>query len=282
MNMVLQKKRKYFVNFQQMWTDNKSDKIVTLFSFLYGIAIIWELTRHYDFIYGTLEDHCSIIPFKTNYLFQIFFGLLIISIFAAIFVSKLKHFAWLLASFSFFLIFRSFVTCHSNSQNGYAPMNQAIVFWILLTLALKPLLNATRTIFLIKFYLLFSYFSGGIAKIRSGFEWTNGWTLKYHFIERHATLDLSHSIDLVSDVRYASMLSWLVIILELLVPLALLSKFIEYGFVFAFLIFQLCCWYFLEIYWMVFYGWAYLIYVSIFLVYLSEKLSSNSFTNISK
>jgi hypothetical protein len=248
-----------------------NELILLLFSWLYSAAIFWELHRDTAFHMNSINPSCGIMTASLgvhpNGIYYLLLALIPLSL-------LLQHrFAWLwgVCAALYFICLRDFVICQSGPERIYMAWNHAIVFWVFLAMSTQKILGAAKTVTLIKFLLLISYFAGGIAKVRHGLEWMNGWTLQYYFLQRHIDLNTPLAVEMVSNLQTAKILSWLVVLPEILVPLAFLNKRLEWVFVISFFIFQIICWYVLKLKWMHYYGWTYLIYFSMVLVWLFQK-----------
>lgn len=249
-----------------------NELILLVFSWLYAFAIFSELYRDLRFHMSSINLTCGTLTSSLNVDPTFLYNILLALIPLSLLMQKKISSGFTVCAVLFLICMRDFIICQSGPENIYTAWNHAVVFWVLLALGFKNYLGTEKTITLIKFLLLFSYFAGGIAKIRHGFEWMNGWTLQYYFLQRHIDLDAPLAWSMVSNINVAKALSWLVVLPELLVPLAFFNKRLEWLFVFSFFIFQIICWYVLKLKWMHYYGWTYLIYFSIFLVWIFEKI----------
>ena len=236
--------------------------ILKVFSFLYAIAIFIQLSWDRVFILNNLPTN----EMGLNPLWLFYF--LCASLLINPFLPKSFSWIWLLSALLFFILINQFLYTQAGPEKAYRAWNHAIVFWTFIILGFQKTLGAPRTVFLLKFFLIFSYFAGRVAKIRHGFDWTNGWTLQYYFLQRHIDLNTPEGWWLVSDLTRAQLLSWLILLVELATPLVFINKRIEYCFVGFYFIFQILCWWLMKLKFMNYYGWSYLIYASILLVYL--------------
>lgn len=234
-----------------------------IFNALYAIAIAWQIFNDFDSVNNSITHNCSytfsVLPISS----QVLTGVLLFCIIVASLGFRITNWFWLLASGIYFILFKEFLDCQAGSEKVYRAWNHALPFWSMLTLGFQNLWDSKKTIFLIKFLLLFSYFAGGLAKVRHGFTWANGRTLQYYFLQRHADLDTPLAIPIIINIKLAITLSWALLIGELLILLAFFNKKIEYFFVISFFIFQIICWQVIKLKWMPYYGWNYLIYLSL-------------------
>lgn len=198
-----------------------------------------------------------------------------------ILIEKVFQAIWILTATLFFIFFHDFLVCQAGPEKVYMAWNHAMVFWVFLVLGVRKTIGTTRAIFLIKFYLLFSYFAGGVAKIKHGGEWMNGYTLQYYFLQRHIDLDTPLAWNLVANLSVSKIVSYIIVLSELLIPIAFLNKKIEWVFVVGCFIFQGICWYTMKLNWMNYYGWTYLIYASILIVnYIHENSLIHSWIDL--
>ena len=240
------------------------DQILTIFVFLYSFAIAFEIWRiHFTIVFNLKEFFA---PGGGDLLSQLFFWALLVSIAVSTFFYRSRPQLFLVTAGLFLVVFRIYLMTVFFPERAYMPWNHAMIFWIFLALGLRRTLTDQKLIVLLKFYLLFSYFAAGVAKVRHGWEWMNGWTMQFNVLDRHMLLDTPLAWEIFKNLPRAQFLSWTVILLELSVPLVLIFRKLEWFYVFGFLFFQFLCWYTMKIYWMDFYGWSYLIYFSILVV----------------
>ncbi|MCB9072484.1 MAG: HTTM domain-containing protein [Bdellovibrionaceae bacterium] len=157
------------------------------------------------------------------------------------------------------------------------PWNFSIVLFNLFILILSPGVNALSLdsvlklktvpvhipnwpIWLLKFNLAFSYFSGGIVKIRSGLEWMNGYTLQFYLIYRDILFDIPIGRWVSEQYPILLFICISTVIFELLFPLVLFSRTAALIMLPLTFLMQVLFYLFVDLRWMDFYGWAYLIY----------------------
>lgn len=252
------------------------DLVLLVFTFIYALGIFVQLCLDYNFNVKPLSLMCGPITSSLNWSPQVLYWLLLGFLVASPFVQKKICWIWAITACVYFICIRDFLVCQAGPEKAYMAWNHAIVFWIFCALSFQKILGSQKTIFLIKFFLIFSYFAGGLAKIRHGLDWMNGWTLQFYFLQRHIDLDTPLAWALVSNFTLSKVLSYLVVVTELLVPLAFINKKLEWFFVVSFFIFQIICWQVLKLKWMNYYGWSYLIYVSIAAVAAARYFESKS------
>lgn len=233
--------------------------ILKLFGFLYSIGMLLQLMWDRSFLLGTVPNFFNI------------YLLLCMSLLITPFLKTKFSTAWLITMALYFWLFWSLLKVQAGSDLKIGGSNFAMSFWVFLILGLQSWLKPSQTIFLLKFILLFSYFAGGVAKIRHGLEWINGWTLQYYFLQRHIDLDIPYGWWLFSDLARAKFLSVMIVTVELLTPLAFFNKRLEWMFVAFYFSFQLACYWLMKLKFMNYYGWSYMIYVSIALVYFYDR-----------
>lgn len=117
------------------------------------------------------------------------------------------------------------------------------------------------TVELLKFNLVYSYFAGGIVKIRSGFEWMNGYTLQGHIFHSHLESDLPLAYSLAQNLTLMKIISIATVVVELLYPIVLITR-PQVGWFFASitLFMQMIFWLLIDLQWMKYFGWSYLVY----------------------
>ncbi len=238
--------------------------ILRLFGFLYAAGLLLQLYWDQHFILQHTPELTGLYIFLC--------GSLVLNPF----LKSKWSVTWIASTIAYFIIMQRFLLIKTSGNLNIGGSNHAMVFWVLLTLSAQKWLGPSRTVFLIKFLLLFSYFAGGVAKARHGFDWMNGWTLRYYFLNRHLDLNTPEGWWLVADLTRAKILSWLLVSVELLTPLAFLSRRLEWAFVLFYASFQLLCMWLMKLKFMNYYGWSYMIYVSIALVYLYQKYQINN------
>ena len=254
---------------------NKLDinkKILDIFAIIYSIAICYELIQVRSYYIYTGEYYLNQI-FKCSFGYSYLYHFLILILPIAGFLYRKYSNVFLCVSVMFFYVFKIIINSKLYPENAFQPYNQNIVFWIFLTMGLRQFMNDDhKIIYLIKFYVLFSYFAGGLIKIKSGLDWMNGWTLYYYLIDRSVIYRIPFALGFFKNLLYAKIASWVAIISELSVFLTLFKKKLEIYFTFFFITFQIFCHFILEIHFLPFFIWANLIYLSSFLV--RKKYSS--------
>lgn len=187
-----------------------------------------------------------------------------------------------LASSIFFLLFvGTALGCAAGPDPVYMNWQHAIVFFNLLIFVFSPsvgfnfrkmqisssihsqysLARSAICIFLFKFNLIYTYFAGGIAKLQYGLDWANGYTLQGHLIYTHLHTYIPQATFLITKIELLTVASWVVLVAELAAPIALFSTRFSVFFVLGTLMFQIACFYLIDLTWMEYFGWAYLIYV---------------------
>lgn len=242
--------------------------ILRLFSVLYAVAIGLQLYWDRHFILGYL-------PSSYN---GIYFFLAVTLVINPFLKSKFSW-TWLLTTSVYFILIYDFLKIQTGGDLYFGGSNFAMPFWVLLVLSAQKWLGPSRTIFLIKFLLLFSYFAAGVAKIRHGFDWMNGWTLQHYFLSRHMDLNIPEGWWLVENLTRAKILSWLLVVVELATPLAFFNRKLEWAFVIFYFSFQIACYHLMKLKFMNYYGWSYIIYLSIILIFLYERSKAKSIKN---
>ena len=238
----------------------QSDRLILrTFTFLYSAALFLQFFLDRFFILHTAPSYDGLFIF------------LCITLLINPFLNTKWSWWWITTTIAYCLLGSHFLFLMTDSNLTVGGINMAMPFWVFLTLSAQKWLGPSRTVFLIKFLLLFSYFAGGVAKIRHGFDWMNGWTLQYYFLARHMDLNTPEGWWLFSDLTRAKLLSIVIVTAELLTPLAFFNRKIEWFFVIFYFSFQIACWWLMKLKFMNYYGWSYLIYVAIALVFIYEK-----------
>ena len=242
------------------------DLILRIFGFLYGAGLFFQLYGSHHLILSTLENHHGFHPL-------LFFTFLLASIVLSALAPPKWSWLWLVSTGLYFVLIRTFIEehlgLHSHQHNSV--LGTAMPFWVFLVMGFQKWVGSARTIFLIRFLLIFSYFSAGLIKIHYGFDWANGWTLQHYFLHRHVELDLGPGWWFASDLTRAKWASAAVLAMELLSPLAFLNRKLEWSFIALSFAFNILCFWLMKLSWMNYYGWSYLIYLAILLVYFLNK-----------
>ncbi len=241
----------------------KDKKTLDLFAIIYSIAICCELIRVRSYYIFTGEYYLTSVlkgTFGYSYLYCSLIAILPISGFL---YRKHSH-IFLYVSLMFFCVFKVIINSKLYPENIFQPYNHDIVFWIFLTLGLRQFIEDAKVISLIKFYILFSYFAGGVIKIKSGWDWMNGWTLYYYIIDRSVIYDIPFALGFFKNLLYAKIASWIAVVSELSVVFVLFKKSLNFYFSLFFIIFQIFCHFILEIHFLPFFIWANLIYLASF------------------
>lgn len=169
------------------------------------------------------------------------------------------------------------VGCDRGVENTYTAWNHAIVWQNLLILTVAPGVNRWNLfswfgrpigsmhmprwpVELLKFNLVFAYFAGGIAKVRGGLEWMNGYTLQYHLLDRHLSLDLPLALGFASSWWLCFFASVTMVALELTCLIVFLVPRLTVFYVGTFFALQIFWMFFMKLHWMKYFGWSYLIY----------------------
>lgn len=123
------------------------------------------------------------------------------------------------------------VGCDRGVERAYTASNHAIVWQNLFILACAPGVNRWNLmnwgkemhflpsprwpVELLKFNLMFAYFAGGVVKVRGGLDWMNGYTLQYHLLDRHLSLDIPMAYSFASSWWLCFVSSVIMVALEL-------------------------------------------------------------------
>lgn len=163
----------------------------------------------------------------------------------------------------FLWVIGSTISCASGPNPDYVPWHHAIVPFNLIVLAVAPLGSSQPNwpIFLLKFNLVYAYFAGGIAKVKFGFDWMNGYSLQAHLIYSHLHAGAPAVLPLIGQHGLLVAISITVVLAELASPLALISRRFAIFFICGSLIFQLIFYWLIDLRWMNYFGWSYLIYL---------------------
>ena len=204
----------------------------------------------------------------------------------------LSQFSGLASTLAFFWVFGSNLGCGFSASLAYTNWQHSIVVFNLLILSLSPAgklwsidsyfskrPNSNKAylyVFLLKFNLAYSYFAGGIAKLQYGFDWSNGYTLQGYLLYAALKLEKYALIPLASHLSTLQVISIIVLATEILFPLALFSSRLSCFFVGGSLLFQIIFWFLIDLRWMRYFGWSYLIYFIELAFFILISLSSAS------
>ncbi len=277
MKAIIRKLEKYFFREQPA-------VIICSYRFLYCGILLFLFIERIPFYQKTFSaGHCTSLevirligPFQPNEVSWMMYGLVVSLALSALgFFSRVS----LLASFLFLLVIEGVSIGCSRGGSEYLPLDMPIVLWNFLLLALAPGVNRITIISLfgkekllqlkapswgvelIKFTLIFAYFASGVAKIREGFSWLNGYTLQWHLLDRYLYRDGAELSLAFANVFWLCLVSsWVVVGMELSAPLAYLGKRATWFILIFFLIFQLICFVVMDLRYFDFFGWVYLIY----------------------
>lgn len=187
------------------------------------------------------------------------------------------------------------VGCDRGVENVYTAWNHAIVWQNLLILtvapgvthwnllswfgrSMKPSVEPRWPVELLKFNLVFAYFAGGLAKLRSGLGWMNGYTLQYHLFDRHLSLDLPLASQFASSWWFCFFASVVMVALELTCLIIFFVPRLTALYVGTFFVLQIFWIFFMKLQWMKYFGWSYLIYALELALFVratwNEKFSS--------
>lgn len=269
---------------QRLFFGHRPDWILPLFRVLYPLALLYPLLIEMPSIFARADSQmCYPIPiFKLLSLpiipsswMPIIFWLLIGSL-LSLSVGLATRVSAATATFLFFWVIGSTISCASGPNPDYTPWHQAIVVFNLLILAvapcnqrfsldrsfwqISPAESLNWPILLLKFNLAFAYFAGGIAKLRHGLDWMNGYSLQAHLIYTHLHIDTPAVLPLLKYHELMVAISVIVVVAEIVFPLALISRFMAIVCIAGSLAFQLLFYYLIDLRWMPYFGWSYLIY----------------------
>jgi hypothetical protein len=235
------------------------------------------------------------ISFSSSQTYALAIGALIASLILAG-LGVLGRFSIFISLLLFLLVIGESIGCARGEDGFYTSWQHCVVVFNLLVLVVAP---ATESVFsfyrnskespkleswpieLLKFNLVYTYFAGGIVKIKNGLEWMNGYTLQGHLFYYHLEGDLPLAYSLAQNLELMKFISIATVVMELLFPIVLISRR-PVGWAFAIITFvmQVIFWYLIDLQWMRYFGWSYLIYLLEILFFLNwRKISSISFEN---
>lgn len=206
---------------------------------------------------------------------------LILGCFLVPFLKKWRWIGYLLICTLLFIVFKRMLLLKTPRDGLYGTWNHAIVFWVFLSLAARKWWGDQRVKFAIKFLLVMAYFSAGLAKLGQEPSWTNGYTLQYYLLGRSVHTGAPPLWMILNDIQVAKLASWVVLLMELLSPLALLHRRLEYVFVAGTLLFQIFAWYYMDLAWIKYFGWVYLIFILDWIYSSQENPSKEAATSAS-
>lgn len=178
------------------------------------------------------------------------------------------------------------VGCDRGEEKAYTASNHIIVWQNLLILAVAPGVNSWGVnswirnerrgseippkwpVELLKFNLVFAYFAGGVAKVRGGLDWMNGYTLQYHLLDRHLSLDIPMAYAFASSWWLCVISSVVMVVLELSCLIVFFVPRLTIFYVGTFFGLQIFWMFLMKLHWMKYFGWAYLIYALELLLFL--------------
>ncbi len=280
-----------------------SPKILSIYRVLYPLFIIIELLNDQYVIYvRSNSSFCASplpifsilnIPVLDSYYIKIVFWSLLTSLFLLSFGLFTKGMA-LTSMFLFFWIIGSTLSCTLGEGAAYINWQHVIVIFNLLILAvstsgtlysLENIIFKSRRvsnesslywpIFLLKFNLIYSYFAGGISKIQHGLDWMNGYTLQGHLLYTHLHIGTPDVLPFLSNLWLLIGVSVIVCTAEVLAPIALFSRTYSIVFIIGSLIFQVLFFFLIDLRWMHYFGWSYLIYFIEWALFYQSKRHAN-------
>lgn len=276
------------------WVHEKTSVLdLTVFRFLYCLFIACELYLSKSYFSSVVSDALKCgrlevlylfpilshetLTFVIPYLINVLILFLILSSLGILY--RLSLFVCLVLSI---YLFANFISCSAGPNLVYIPWNHSIVIFnifILLisprtsSLSLRSFLEFDRTkikekvdawpVYLIKFNLIFSYFASVFIKLGNGFEWMNGHTMQYYFFNRFLTTGSQLALNLGSSIELMKFISVVTIGLELTIPIVFFIPRLAGPYILLTLVLQLSCYLILDLRWMSFYGWSYLIYLKL-------------------
>ncbi len=264
--------------------ENGRNNILGWFRFLYCLAIAAEVW--FDRGYLQLK-HQS--PFCSQLeVFQILalpevgavhFEILIWTLVAALICASLgfgRRLPLLVSVLLFGYVLGSVVGCDRGVNGAYTASNHIIVWQNLLILLVAPGINSWKPWFrlqqtfesypvrwpveLLKFNLVFAYFAGGVSKVRGGLEWMNGYSLQYHLLDRHLSLDIPLALSFASSWWLCFVSSVFIVLLELTCLIVFFMPRLTGFYVGTFFGLQIFWMFLMKLHWMKYFGWSYLIY----------------------
>ncbi len=278
---------------RDLFFKDRANWILPTFRFFYPAFIALELSVEKQSLVSKVQSplcypiplfrHLS-IPILQESNIDLFYYTLIFSL---IFLSFgfITQLSGIISSVLFFLIIGSAISCSTGKNPDYIPWNHAIVFFNLFVLGISPSnrnlsidkylfrFNSAQQknwpIFLLKFNLIYSYFSSSLAKLQNGFDWMNGYSLQAQLIYRHLNLDTPLALPIINSHCISVSISITVVLMEFLSPFALLNRSFATFFISGSLLFQMIFALLIELKWMHYFGWAYLIYFLEFIAILN-------------
>ena len=217
------------------------------------------------------------IPVLDSSNIHFYFNLLLVSLLCLSF-GFITRLSALMSTGLFFWLIGSTISCAAGKNPSYIPWNHAIVFFNLLILSVsrvntrfsvdkilfkkkKATTQKNWPVFLLKFNLVYAYFAGGIAKLQHGLDWMNGYSLQTQLIYRHLNLNTPHVLPIIDSYFLLVAISIIVVFAEvILFPLSLFNSVTALICIIGSLAFQALFAFLIELKWMRFFGWSYLIY----------------------
>lgn len=119
--------------------------------------------------------------------------------------------------------------------------------WVWQGFRLKSSTNEVLVLFACKIPVILSYFLSGLNKLNAVPFWGNGYTLQHIFLERALYKGSELGWILGSNFFGCLILSWFVMLLEILAPVGLYKKSLEIPLFIAFIIFQIAAYLIMDI-----------------------------------
>jgi hypothetical protein len=268
---------------QRFRTHHDPIRVLAIFRIIFPLGIILELWRDYpgfnQHIGGPLCQPIQIfydlgLPLLSPIYLKIVFTSLILSL-ILLSIGFLSRLSAIVSLLLFFWLIGTSLGCSYGQDPNYTNWQHTIVIFNLLVMAIFPMGSLWRgpghgfllseriaqwPVFLLKFNLIYAYFAGGVAKLRYGLDWANGYTLQGHLIYTYLHLGKEDILNLISNLHILVLISSLVLLVEIISPLALFSRKFAIFFISGSLAFHLLFYIIIDLRWMHYFGWAYVIY----------------------
>jgi hypothetical protein len=281
-------------SYQRFVSQTESAAIFGIYRILFSFYVAFVVIDSRPHILRTLKkgicqnvDLLTVLP--TIHLSEIQMGLLIsclVSALVAAGVGIFTRFSLVVALLLFVLVQGYAIGC-TMGGHSYRPWEGSIVVWNLIVLIAAPQveflgfawavrgwrsgnfrLNEVTACWprkLLEFLLFYAYFASSIAKLRLGLDWMNGYTLQYLLLARYFEKAAEPSLWLANNFNLLVPLSIATVAIEFSVLLLLFYPKLKVFYIVAFSLFNLSCWYVMNLDFFKLFIAGYAIYVAMFL-----------------
>ena len=269
--------------------------VFPVFSSMYCLGISIQVFLDKNHIKKMIEQHSrvdmeSLLSFNPLGSFivehlQLSLSLLIVALILTS-VPRFRRYCSFFSFFLFFLIFNEYISHRPVNHRSYIPWNHGLVVFNLLTIWLgsffdkdfrKENLKTSRfdwRVLLIHMNLVFAYFNSSLVKLSNDTWWANGFTLQKYFLGRYLVFEKESILFLVQNFPLLVFIGIGTLFIEITYPLSIFNKkaYVFYGFIGFFT--QILFYYLIDLRWMKYFGWSYLIVLLSILSWLMDHFRS--------